>query len=128
MIKGFLSFIREQGTIGLAVGFLLGGAVSKLVAALVTDIINPILAPVFGAAGNIRTATLYLGPVHILWGDFLASVIDFSIIAAVVYFGIHGLGLDKIDKAKELKEAKEEIKDLKEDVKEVKKSKKSKTK
>ena len=116
-MKGFLNFIREQGTIGLAVGFLLGGAVSKLVTSLVTDFINPILAPVFGAAGNIRTAVLYLGPVHLLWGDFFANVIDFSIIAAVVYFGIHGLGLDKIDKSKELKEAKAEIKELKEDKK-----------
>ena len=119
MIRGFLTFIREQGTIGLAVGFLLGGAVSKLVTSLVTDIINPILAPVFGAAGNMRTAVLYLGPVHILWGDFLANLIDFSIIAAVVYFGIHGLGLDRIDKAKELKQAKEEIKELKKDKKKI---------
>ena len=110
MIKGFLNFIREQGTIGLAVGFLLGGAVSKLVTSLVTDIINPILAPIFGAAGNMRTAVLNLGPVHLLWGDFLANIIDFSIIAAVVYFGIHGLGLDKIDKAKELKAVKEDKK------------------
>lgn len=115
MIRGFLNFIREQGTIGLAVGFLLGGAVSKLVTSLVTDIINPVLAPIFGAAGNIRTAVLYIGPVHLLWGDFLANMIDFAIIAAVVYFGIHGLGLDKIDKAKELRVAKEEIKELKEE-------------
>lgn len=127
MIRGFLSFIREQGTVGLAVGFLLGGAVSKLVTSLVTDIINPILAPVFGAAGNLRTAVMYLGPVHLLWGDFVANLIDFAIITAVVYFGIHGLGLDRIDKAKELRVAKAEIKELKEDVKEAKKSKTKKS-
>ena len=78
MIKGFLTFIREQGTIGLAVGFLLGGAVSKLVTSLVTDIINPILAPVFGAAGNIRTAVLarftYFGETFLLMSlIFLSS-------------------------------------------------------
>ncbi|MFZ2199676.1 MAG: MscL family protein, partial [Microgenomates group bacterium] len=67
-MRGFLNFIREQGTVGLAVGFLLGGAVSKLVTSLVTDIINPVLTPILGAAGNLRDATLYLGPVHILWG------------------------------------------------------------
>jgi len=103
MIKGFLNFIREQGTVGLAVGFLLGGAVSKMVTALVTDIINPILAPLLGAAGNFREATLYLGPVHLLWGDFLANLIDFTVIAAIVYYGVHGLGLDKIDRKKEVK-------------------------
>lgn len=100
-MKGFINFIREQGVIGLAVGFLLGGAVSKMVTSLVTDIINPILTPALGAAGNFREATLSLGPVHLLWGDFVANLIDFSVIAAVVYFGVKGLRLDKIDKKKE---------------------------
>jgi large conductance mechanosensitive channel len=102
-MKGFLNFIREQGTIGLAVGFLLGGAVSKMVTSLVTDIINPILAPALGAAGNFRDAILYLGPVHIMWGDFVANLIDFAVIAAVVYFGVLGLGLHRFDKKKEEK-------------------------
>ncbi len=103
MIRGFVSFIREQAVVGLAVGFLLGGAVSKLVTSLVTDIINPILAPILSVAGNFRTAVLNLGPVHLLWGDFVANVIDFSIVAAVVYFGVHGLGLDRIDRKREEK-------------------------
>ncbi|MEI6690587.1 MAG: MscL family protein [bacterium] len=103
MIKGFLNFVREQGVIGLAVGFLLGGAVSKFVTAFVTDIINPILAPILGAAGNFKDATLSLGPVHLLYGDFLANFIDFAVIAAIVYFGVHGLGLDKIDRKREPK-------------------------
>jgi large conductance mechanosensitive channel len=42
-MKGFLNFIREQGVVGLAVGFILGGSVSKVVTSLVTDIINPVL-------------------------------------------------------------------------------------
>jgi len=101
MLKGFLNFVREQGVVGLAVGFLLGGAVSKFVTAFVTDIINPILAPILGAAGNLKEATLSIGPVHLLYGDFLANLIDFTVIAAIVYFGVHGLGLDKIDKKKD---------------------------
>ncbi len=109
MLKGFLNFVREQGVVGLAVGFLLGGAVSKFVTALVTDIINPILAPVLGAAGNFRDAVLYLGPVQLLWGDFLAQMIDFSVIAGIVYFGVHGLGLDKIDKKKDVEKIKSKL-------------------
>ena len=42
-MKGFLQFVREQGVVGLAIGFILGGAISKLVTALVDDIISPIL-------------------------------------------------------------------------------------
>ena len=41
-MKGFLEFVREQGVVGLATGFILGGAVSKVVTSLVTDIINPV--------------------------------------------------------------------------------------
>lgn len=102
-MKGFLNFIREQGVMGLAVGFLLGGAVSKLVTALITDIINPLLGLILGLAGNFRDAYLPLGESRLMWGDFLATLIDFAVIAAVVYFGVHILGLDKLDKPKEKK-------------------------
>ena len=90
---GFLQFIREQGVVGLAIGFLLGGAVSKTVTALVTDIVNPILSYVLGTTEGLRT--LKFGP--LLLGDFVAVVIDFLIIAAVVYFVVKGLGLDRVD-------------------------------
>ena len=99
-MKGFLDFVREQGVVGLAVGFLLGGAVSKLVTALITDLVNPILGLILGAAGNLKDAQLVLGPVAFMWGDFVATLIDFAVVAAVVYYGVHGLGLDKIDKKK----------------------------
>lgn len=100
-MAGFLDFIRKQGVMGLAVGFLLGGAVSKVVTAFVTDIINPLLGIVLGAAENLKEAQVTVGGAHIMWGDFVTVVIDFLIIAAVVYFGIKGLGLDKLDAKKD---------------------------
>lgn len=100
-MTGFLNFIREQGVVGLAVGFILGGAVSKVVAGLVTDIINPILSVALGAAGGLKAASLEIGSVSILWGDFVSVLIDFVVIALVVYFGVKLIGLDKIDKKKE---------------------------
>lgn len=100
-MRGFLNFIREQGVVGLAVGFILGGAVSKVVAAVVTDIVNPLLGVILGAAGNLKDAALQVGAAKILWGDFLATVIDFLVVALVVYFGVKWLRLDKLDKKKE---------------------------
>ncbi len=100
-MKGFLEFIRTQGVIGLAIGFLLGGSVSKLVTALINDIINPLIGPILGFAGNFRDEVLVIGPIRLMWGDFIANLIDFSIVAAVVYFGITGLRLDRLDKKKE---------------------------
>jgi large conductance mechanosensitive channel len=100
-MKGFLDFVREQGVVGLAVGFILGGAVSKVVAGLVTDIINPILGIALGATGELKTASFSVGSAQIMWGDFLSVLIDFTVIALVVYFGVKLIGLDKLDKKKE---------------------------
>lgn len=99
-MKGFLNFVREQGVVGLAVGFILGGAVSKVVAALVEDIINPILGIILGAAGNLSEAKLAIGKAEILYGDFIAVVIDFLVIAVVVYYGVKVLKVEKLDKKK----------------------------
>ena len=99
-MSDFINFIRKQGVIGLAIGFILGGAVSKLVSALVNNIINPIVGLAMGKVGNLANATLTIGPVHILWGNFVSTLIDFFIIAAVVYYGFKVLRLDKLDKKK----------------------------
>jgi large conductance mechanosensitive channel len=99
-MKGFIEFIRTQGVIGLAVGFILGGAVSKLVTAVVNDIVNPIIGLALGSLGGLRGAYLRIGTARILWGDLVNTFIDFVIIAGVVYFIVKGLGFDKLDKPK----------------------------
>ena len=99
-MKNFIDFIREQGVVGLAIGFILGGAVSKVVTALVTDIINPLLGLALGAAGGLRTASFGIGSAQILYGDLISVIIDFAVVALVVYFGVKAIGLDKLDKPK----------------------------
>ena len=98
-----MNFIRKQGVVGLAVGFILGGAVSKVVASLVEDIINPILGVVLGAAGSLATASFKIGPAEIMWGNFVNVLIDFIVIALVVYFGVKALKLEKLDIKKKVK-------------------------
>lgn len=99
-LVGFMDFVREQGVLGLAVAFMLGGAISKVVTSLVNDLINPLLGIVLGAAGNLKDAYFTLGPAKFMWGNFVNSLIDFIVIACVVYFGVKKLGLDKLDKKK----------------------------
>ena len=84
---------------GLAIGFILGGSVSKVVSALVDDIINPILGVLLGAVGGLEGAVLKLGPAEILYGHFIGAIIDFVVIALVVYYVFKGLE-SKIDKKK----------------------------
>lgn len=92
----FSEFIREQGVVGLAVGFILGGAVSKLVASLVGDIIQPVIGMAFGSSEGL--AALHYK--SIMWGQFLATFIDFIVIALVVYVGVKVLKLDRLDAKK----------------------------
>lgn len=99
-MKGFMDFIRAQGVVGLAVGFILGGAVSKVVSSLVEDIINPVLGLVLGAADGLESASLMVGKAEVMYGSFVGVVIDFLVIALVVYYGVRALGLDKLDKKK----------------------------
>lgn len=102
-MKGFLEFIRKQSVVGLAVGFILGGAVSKLVSALVEDIVNPFLSLVLGATGGLKDATLNVAGAVVKWGDFLSIFVDFVVIAAVVYFLLTVLKLDRLNPKEEKK-------------------------
>lgn len=99
-MKGFIEFVREQGVVGLAVGFLLGGAVSKVVSALVTDIVNPLLSAALGSTAGLKLAYFSVGTAKILYGDLLSVTIDFLVVALVVYYGVKMLKLDKLDKTK----------------------------
>lgn len=100
-LKGFTDFIREQGVVGLAVGFILGGSVAKVVSSLVNDIINPLIGIVLGATSGLQEAYWQLGSAKVMWGSFVSVSIDFIVVALVVYFGVKLLGLDKLDKKKE---------------------------
>ena len=97
-MSGFIDFIRKQGVVGLAVGFILGGAISKVVSALVEDIINPIIGIALGKAGGLATASFNIGAVEILWGHFISIIIDFLVIALVIFYGVKALKLDQLDK------------------------------
>ncbi|MCC7197127.1 MscL family protein [Candidatus Peregrinibacteria bacterium] len=100
-LKGFSDFIREQGVVGLAVGFILGGSVAKVVSSVVNDLINPMIGLVLGATSGLKEAYFEIGTAKIMWGNFVSVFIDFMVVALVVYFGVKLLKLDKLDKKKE---------------------------
>ena len=106
-VKGFLDFIRTQGVVGLAVGLILGGAVSILVKSLVDNVILPPIGLLLGSGDGLKGLSWTIGkgnggdPAVIYYGTFLNDFINFVIIALVVYFVFHLLGLTKLDKKKE---------------------------
>jgi large conductance mechanosensitive channel len=100
-MKGFMDFVREQGVVGLAIAFILGGAISDTMKSLVGDIINPLVGLVLGSAEGLRQMSFMVGDAEIMLGNFISSLLDFVIIAFVVYYIFKKLGLDKMDKKKE---------------------------
>ena len=97
-MKGFIDFIKEQGIVGLAIGFILGGSVTAVVT-LVQDIINPIVGILLGSVGNFGDAVLIIAGAKIQYGHFIGVLINFVIIASIVFFIFKQLA-DKLDKKK----------------------------
>ncbi|MBM3232358.1 large conductance mechanosensitive channel protein MscL [Candidatus Pacearchaeota archaeon] len=80
----FKEFLKEYKVIGLAIAFVMGVAATTLVKSIVDDIVMPILTP-FIPRGEWQTAILNLGPIDLKWGSFLGNLINFAIIAWVVF-------------------------------------------
>lgn len=102
-MKGFIEFIKTQGVLGLAVGFVLGASVTKVVNSLVEDIINPIIGIFIGAAGDLKEAVLVVGPIEIRYGNFLSVLIDFIVISAVVYVVVKLFNIEDVKKVSKVK-------------------------
>ena len=100
-MKGFLYFIRTQGIVGLAIGFIFGTAVAKTVTALVDDLLTPIIGIFLGKVGDITQLTANVHGVIFKWGDFLSNLLNLFIIAAVIYYLFKLLRLDRLDLKKE---------------------------
>ena len=106
-LRGFLDFIRTQGVVGLAVGLVLGGAVSVLVKSLIDNVIMPPVGLLLGSAEGIKGLSWTVGRTAdgkdaiLHYGIFLNDTINFIVIALVIYLVIHLLKFDKLDKSKE---------------------------
>ena len=94
MIKGFKEFLLKNNVLALAVAVIVGGAVGKVVSSLAADILMPMISMVL-PSGDWRASKFVLGKTvgpdgketinAISYGNFFGSVVDFLIIALVVY-------------------------------------------
>jgi large conductance mechanosensitive channel len=95
VFKDFKAFLLKQNALALAVAVIIGTAIGKVVTSIVEDVINPLLGRML-PGGDWRNARIVLGsgldpktgkPVEtaITYGHLLGSVVDFVIVAAVVY-------------------------------------------
>jgi large conductance mechanosensitive channel len=83
-IDEFMEFLKNYQVIGLAIAVIIGAAAGKMVTAMVNDIIMPIIA-VLTPGGDWKTSVLQVGPVKFMVGDFVGALIDFVIVALVIF-------------------------------------------
>jgi large conductance mechanosensitive channel len=81
MFKGFRDFILRGNVIDLAVAVIMGAAFTAIVGAIAKGLITPLIALIFG-----QPDASALNSGIFLWGDIITAIINFLIIAVVVYF------------------------------------------
>jgi large conductance mechanosensitive channel len=105
MLEEFKKFILRGNVVDLAVGVIIGAAFSAIVQSLVGDVIMPMVGALTGGidfsnyflplSAKVTATTLVeakkQGPV-LAWGSFLTIVLNFMIIASVLFFAIRAIG------------------------------------
>jgi large conductance mechanosensitive channel len=86
----FREFLEKRNIIGLALAVIIGGAAGKLVSALVGDILMPLLT-FFIPGGEWRVAEIAIGNQKLLIGHFMGSILDFLIIALIIFLAMKQL-------------------------------------
>lgn len=84
MISEFKEFAMKGSLIDMAVGIIIGAAVSKMVGALVENILMPIIG-IFMGGVNFEDLSITVGDAAVGYGAFIQALIDFLIIAFVIF-------------------------------------------
>lgn len=124
MVKEFKEFISRGSVMDLAVGVIIGGAFGKIVTSLVNDVIMPFIGVILGGL-NFTDLILTIGDSKIMYGLFIQNVIDFLIIALVIFIMIKLLNkFNKKEKPKEVKPVASVDTKLLEEIRDILKKKK----
>ena len=82
--KEFKEFISKGNVMDMAIGIIIGGAFTSIVSSLVEDIINPFLG-LFGGMNFDQYSVTLLGDATLNYGKFITAVINFLIMALVIF-------------------------------------------
>lgn len=84
MMKEFFAFLKNYGVVGLAIAVIIGGKLNLLITSLVSDLLTPLIfQPALEAAGVKNIAQLSFN--GIMYGKVVAAMIDFVIVAFIVF-------------------------------------------
>jgi large conductance mechanosensitive channel len=90
MMKEFKLFAMRGNVVDLAVAVIIGGAFGKIVASLVADVVMPIVGLLLGGV-NFTSLSITVGDAVIKYGAFIQAIVDFVIIAWVIFLALKAL-------------------------------------
>jgi large conductance mechanosensitive channel len=90
MLKEFKAFAMRGNVVDLAVAVIIGGAFGKIVTSLVADVVMPIVGLVLGGV-NFTGLSITVGDAVIKYGAFIQAIVDFVIIAWVIFLALKAL-------------------------------------
>ena len=98
--KAFKKFLLEGDALSMAVGVIIGAAMKDLVTSLVDNVFTPIIGLVLGQV-DFSTLSFGIGSAQIKYGAFITSIINFVLLAFVVFLIIYSIDIikEKIKKA-----------------------------
>ena len=96
MLKEFKEFAMRGNVVDLAVAVIIGGAFGKIVTSLVADVVMPIVGLLLGGV-NFSGLSITVGDAVIKYGAFIQAIVDFLIIAWVIFLALKAL--TKVKKA-----------------------------
>ena len=88
-VKEFKEFAVKGNVMDLAVGVIIGGAFGKIVSSMVDDIIMPIIGTIVGS--DFEKLTTTINGATVKYGVFIQNVVNFTIIAFVIFLMIKGI-------------------------------------
>jgi large conductance mechanosensitive channel len=94
MLKEFRDFAMRGNVIDLAVAVIIGGAFGKIINSLVNDILMPLIGLALGGV-NFSELSFKVGEAVVLWGAFVQAIVDFVIIAFVIFLIIRAVNKTK---------------------------------
>ena len=98
MLKEFKDFINKGNVMDMAVGIIIGAAFTAIVGSLVADLINPIIG-IFMGGIDFAALSATVGSAELTYGNFIMALINFLIIAFLVFMLVRTV--NKMKKAEE---------------------------
>ncbi len=94
MLNELKAFVMRGNVLDLAIAVIIGGAFGKIISSLVNDILMPLIGLIIGGI-DFSGLAFTVGNAKVTYGNFINNIIDFLIIAFVIFMMVKGVNATK---------------------------------